>query len=143
MAFMDTDRILCLHQHGFVYSRNGICMKTLLNKWFILGCVIWTTTFVLRKLKHPIPYFNSYLTDAFAIPVVANLGLWFQRNVIYKSNKYILGIGHVIFIVTYVSIVFEFFLPRYSNKYTSDWLDVVMYIGGGVFFFKVMNKPLV
>ena len=117
-------------------------MKTLLNRWFLLGCIVWSISFVLRKLHHPLPSLNGYLTDAFAIPVIANLGLWFQRNIIYKSTKYTLSVGHVVFIVTYVSIVFELVLPLYSNKYTRDWLDVVMYVGGGIFFFKVMNKPL-
>jgi len=117
-------------------------MKTLFNPWFIGGCIIWLISFTLRKFHHPIPYLNGYLTDAFAIPVIANLGLWFQRVCVYKNNRYILKPGHVIFIVVYVSLVFEAILPHYSKLYTGDWIDVLLYIVGGVFFFRIMNKPL-
>ena len=118
-------------------------MKTLLNPWFIVGCATWLIVIVLRKTGHPLPYLNGYLTDAFAIPVIANLGLWFQRVIIYKSNYYVLSMWHVVFIVVYVSLVFEGLLPWLSAKYTADWIDVVLYIVGGVFFYRVMNKPVV
>ena len=118
-------------------------MKTVLNPWFLAGCATWLIVTALRKTGHPLPYLNDYLTDAFAIPVIANLGLWFQRVVIYKSNYYVLSIWHVIFIVVYVSVVFEGLLPWLSAKYTADWIDVALYVAGGLFFYRVMNKPLV
>jgi len=43
--------------------------------------------------------------------------------------------------VIYVAIVFEGFLPYLSKTYTADWIDVLLYILGGLFFYKVMNKP--
>jgi hypothetical protein len=116
-------------------------MKTLLNPYFLLGCAVWLVNFTLRRLHHPLPYVNGYITDTFALPVIANLGLWFQRVIIYKNNNYILKPGHVIFVVIYVAFVFEWLMPRYSNKYTADWADVVLYIAGGYFFYKIMNKP--
>ena|ERR1700733_2992492 len=117
-------------------------MKTLLNPWFLAGCVVWLIVIILRKTGHPLPYLNGYLTDAFAIPVIANLGLWFQRVFIYKTNYYVLSAWHVVFIVAYVSLVFEGILPWFSVKYTADWIDVLLYCVGGVFFYWVMNKPL-
>ncbi len=117
-------------------------MKTLLNPWFLLGCLIWLIVFILRKSGHTLPYLNGYVTDVFAIPVIANLGLWFQRVAIYKSNYYVLSAWHVVFIVVYLSVVFEGILPWLSTKYTADWIDVVLYtIGGGVFYW-MMNKPV-
>jgi hypothetical protein len=118
-------------------------MKTLLNPWFIAGCLTWTIVITARKLGHPLPYVNGYIDDAFAIPVIANLGLWFQRVFIYKNNYYVLSPWHVVFTVVYVSIVFEGFLPWLSKTYTADWIDVILYITGGIFFYFVMNKPMV
>ena len=118
-------------------------MKTLLNPWFLAGCVTWLIVIILRKSGHPLPYLNGYITDAFAIPVIANLGLWFQRVFIYKSNYYVLSAWHVVFIVLYVTVVFEGLLPWLSVKYTADSIDVVLYVIGGVFFYLVMNKPVV
>jgi hypothetical protein len=117
-------------------------MKTLLNPWFITGCIVWAIVITARKLGHPLPYINGNINDAFAIPVIANLGLWFQRVFIIKNNYYVLAPWHIIFIVGYVSFVFEGWLPLVSNAYTADWIDVLLYIIGGVFFCTVMNKPV-
>ncbi|MDO3642127.1 hypothetical protein [Mucilaginibacter sp. L3T2-6] len=118
-------------------------MKTLLNKWFIAGCLVWLLVFITRKLGHPLPqYINGYISDFFAIPVIANLALCFQRIVVIKSDFYTLSIGHIAFITAYVSLVFEVLLPAYSKTYTKDWLDIVLYVIGAIFFYKVMNKPV-
>src|SRR6185503_7211392 len=118
-------------------------MKTLLNPWFLAGCITWLVVFALRKAGHPLPYLNGYVTDAFAIPVIANLALWFQRTIIYKTNYYVLSIWHLVFIVAYVCLVFEGLLPWLSAKYTADWIDVGLYVIGGGFFYRVMNRPVV
>jgi hypothetical protein len=116
-------------------------MKTLLNGWFIAGCLTWLIVISMRKLGQPIPVINGYINDAIAIPVIANLGLWFQRVFMIKINYYVLAPWHIIFIVIYVIIVFEVLLPSISRTYTADWIDVFLYIAGGLFFYKVMNKP--
>ncbi len=118
-------------------------MKTLLNPWFVIGCITWAIVITTRKLGHPLPYINGNINDAFAIPVIANLGLWFKRIFIIKNNHYILSSRQVTFIVVYVTLIFEGLLPLISKLYTADWIDVLLYIIGGVFFYKVMNKPLI
>lgn len=94
-------------------------------------------------MGHPLPIINGYIGDALAIPVIANLGLWFQRVFIIRSNYYVLGIKHVVFIVIYVSLVFEGLLPLLSKTFTADWIDVLLYTIGGLFFYLVMNKPVI
>ena len=117
-------------------------MKTLLNKWFIFGCIIWVVVIVLRKTGHPLPVLNGYVNDFLAIPVIANVGLWFQRVFVIRSNYYVLSSGHVIFIVIYVSILFELVLPYFSRTYTRDLIDVMLYVAGGIFFYRIINKPI-
>ncbi len=118
-------------------------MKTLLNRWFIACCIIWLIITITRRLGHPVPLINGYINDVAAIPVIANLGLWFQRVYIVKTDYYILGLKHIVLIVMYVTIVFEIILPRISKIYTADWIDALLYIVGGLFFYLVMNKPVV
>jgi hypothetical protein len=117
-------------------------MKTLFNGWFIACCLTWLIVTTARKLGHPPPVINGYINDAAAIPVIANLGLWFQRVFIIKNNYYVLAPRHVIFIVVYVSLIFEGILPIFSKTYTADWIDVLLYAIGGLFFYKMMNKPI-
>ena len=116
-------------------------MRTLINRWFLTGCLVWLVVYSARKTGHPIPYLNGYVDDFFAIPVIANLGLWFKRVVIVKNNYYVLSGRQVAFIIIYVSLVFEVLLPLVSTAYTADWIDILLYLTGGIFFFEVMNKP--
>ena len=118
-------------------------MKTLLNPWFILGCVTWCIIMTTRRLGHPIPVLNGYIDDAFAIPVIANITLCYMRIVVIRSNYYVLSAWKVTFIVLYVALVFEVLLPLISKKYTGDWIDALLYAVGGVFFYFVMDRPIV
>jgi|ERR1041385_5691918 hypothetical protein len=118
-------------------------MKTLLNKWFVSGCIVWVIVTIIRKSGHPLPLLNGYINDALAIPLIANLGLWFQRVFVIRNNYYVLSPWHVIFIVVYVSVLFELALPYYSKIYTGDWIDVILYLAGGIFFYLIINKPII
>jgi hypothetical protein len=98
---------------------------------------------ITRKTGHPLlPVINGYVDDAFAIPVIANLSLCYMRGFVIRSNYYVLSGWKVAFIVIYLTIVFEVFLPAISKTYTSDWIDTSLYVVGGFFFYFVMNKPL-
>jgi hypothetical protein len=118
-------------------------MKTLLNKWFVGACLVWLVMITLRKTGHPLPVLNGYVDDLVAIPVISNLGLWFQRVFIIRNDYYVLSPGQVTFIVIYVAVIFELILPYYSKIYTGDWIDVMLYLAGGIFFYKVINRPIV
>jgi hypothetical protein len=118
-------------------------MKTLFNPWFIAGCLVWLIVKTTRVLDIPVPWLNSYLTDFFAVPVITNIGLWLQRVFIIKSNYYVLSPLQVTFMVVYISLLFEGLLPLISKTYTADWVDVLLYCMGGLFFYWVMNKPVV
>ncbi len=118
-------------------------MKTLLNPWFIAGCLLWLVTLIMRRLGHPLPFINGYAGDAAVIPVIASLTLCFMRMFMIKSYSYVLSARQVVFIVAYTSIVFEALLPALSKTYTRDWADVLLYALGGAFFYTVMNRPVV
>ncbi len=117
-------------------------MKTLRNIWFILFSLIWLMVFCGRKLGVVVPGLNSYLTDVLAVPVISTIALAFQRQFMAPSANYCLKAGHILFIVSYTSLIFEFLLPRYAATYTADLWDVFMYAFGGLFFWLVMNRPL-
>ena len=118
-------------------------MRTLLNRWFLTACFLWLIFYCAKISGRPITVFNGHFTDFLAVPVIANLGLWFQRVFIIKNDAYLLKAGHVIFIIIYLSVVFEWFLPKhYPRKFTGDWVDVLLYILGGLFFYWRMNRPL-
>ena len=88
-------------------------------------------------LQSPIPYFN----DLVCIPVIAGISL-LCLNLIFK-NIYRLSIFQVAFIVIYVSVMFEFILPRFDVRVTADLIDVFCYqIGGLVYYILINPKEL-
>ena len=94
-------------------------------------------------LGYPIPWLNDYITDIFAVPVITNIGLWLQRVFIIKNSYYVLSPWQVVFMVAYISLLFEGLLPLLSKTYTADWVDVLLYCLGGLFFYFFMNKPVI
>ena len=81
---------------------------------------------------------NNYLADLICMPIVFYIvGAFFK---IVKIN-FSLSIHKVVFGVLYFSFIFEFLLPKFSSRYTGDWIDVLMYcLGGGAYF--CINKIL-
>lgn len=75
-----------------------------------------------------------YLNDFLVIPMVATLSLHAVR-LIKKDNKIRLNIFTIISLVALFSVVFEFYLPKQSYRYTGDIWDVACYILGGLVFF--------
>ena len=117
-------------------------MKTLLNPWFLLFCAVWLVIFTLTKLHIFLPDFiQFYVLDIIAVPVLANLGLWFWRFIL-QDNTRLLNFWQLIFIVLSVSIIFEVVMPIIKpNRYSADVFDVACYVFGAMFFWSVMNKP--
>lgn len=115
-------------------------MKTLRNFWFISFCLLWTILYVGRRTGHHLPEpVNNHLADLLAVPVLARCGLAFQRYV-RKDEKLQLNDPQILFIVIYLSVVFELILPWFSMRFTGDVLDVLCYGAGGLFYRRFMNR---
>tara|TARA_Y100000589_G_C26964539_1_gene552057 strand:- start:416 stop:808 length:393 start_codon:yes stop_codon:yes gene_type:complete len=81
-------------------------------------------------------FLNHYLADLICMPIIFYLvGEIFR---ILKINS-ILSLPKIIFGVVYFSFIFEFLLPQFSNRYTRDWYDVLMYCIGGLFYYVVFK----
>jgi len=73
---------------------------------------------------------NNYLADFLCIPIV----LYISRGVIRwikKRRKFQFSLIQVLFAIVYFSILFEFIFPQFSDRYTSDYIDILMYLAGG------------
>lgn len=70
--------------------------------------------------------------------MVATLGLhtaWFSK----KDKSIRIDLFTIISLVVLYSVVFEFYLPKQSYRYTGDVWDVVCYALGGIVFY-VLQK---
>lgn len=111
--------------------------KTLSSPVFLLAVLLATVNQILEKgFGIFIPVIHSYLDDLLCFPIVLTLGLAAYR---YFWPNYRLKLWHVWPLVLVYSVYFEMYLPQISSVYTSDILDVVMYISGAVIFQRFIN----
>jgi len=86
-------------------------------------------------------WMRSYANDLAAIPLMLWLALLVQRYLTFRNPQYCFRWVHIAFTVIYVSVVFEWWLPKTSASYTFDPWDMVCYAVGGVYFAIVLNRP--
>ena len=116
-------------------------MKALIDPLFICYCTVWTVIKLWRLLGTPPTLLNSHLTDLVAVPAIAHVVLITARTYFMPQNKYH-RLAYPLFLAAYVSLVFEWLMPRCSPKYTGDWADVVCYFIGA-FFYYCIHMPRV
>ena len=76
---------------------------------------------------------NSHLTDLLCIPVI----LGFSGEIlikVYGKGKAHLSLLQIVFATAYVSVFFEYVLPKFNVNATGDPLDVVCYGLGALAF---------
>ncbi|MBK0382516.1 hypothetical protein I5M32_06030 [Pedobacter sp. SD-b] len=115
-------------------------MKTLLNRWLMIFSLIWLIVFICTKqglyFYWPIQF---YLIDLLAVPIIAQLCLWWMRFILQKPDHQ-LSKWNILIIIIALIIVFEIYLPMKNPRYVGDFYDGVMYVLGGFFFLSMMNE---
>jgi hypothetical protein len=76
---------------------------------------------------------NDYFTDLLCMPVVLAICIAGVR-LIKRDPMIRAGIGMVAIVTLQFSILFELVLPVYNPDYRGDWLDILMYVTGALFF---------
>jgi hypothetical protein len=92
-----------------------------------------------RFFKLFIPWVHSYLDDLLAIPVILGITLQIYRKIHPKKSTFLFTRIQILVAIIYVSVVFELILPRFSTTYTTDFLDVICYFVGGIYFYFLIN----
>lgn len=97
----------------------------------------------LRTNVEDIPdFFKYHFTDLLYIPTVATFSLIFVR-LLKRDNTITISPWLVAFLVVFMSVYFEWYLPTYRahiHPYTSDIWDIVMYALGGIGFLLIQRK---
>ncbi len=83
-------------------------------------------------------WIDSYLGDFLSVPVIGGLTEIIMQPLL--GLKFRLNWKHLLFISIYLSVVFEFVLPKYSSRYTRDLYDILAYFAGALCLFAVNLK---
>lgn len=111
------------------------------NPFFLTCCILfWINQFLERVLEIYIPYMHAYLDDLLAMPVVLGITLQVFRWIHPLKNTFRFTILQVVVGWAYFSFLFEYVLPKFSEVYTTDILDVLCYALGSWIFYEFINK---
>lgn len=105
----------------------------------LLSVLAHQVTQKIMKLSFPI--LDSYFDPLLFLPILLYLILWERRYWFGKGPHYVLSWVQIAAIFVFVSIVAEYFFPRWSNDFTSDYWDVLCYAIGAVLFGVFLNRP--
>ncbi|WP_211331305.1 hypothetical protein [Flavobacterium weaverense] len=102
--------------------------------------IVALTIYVMQRLKIPLPaVVNNYANDLLYVPLVLGAIEYIIRR-LKKDDYFKLPLGFIIFLSCSYSFYFEYYLPKINSRYTSDWIDVMLYFVGGLAFFSIGNK---
>ena len=116
-------------------------MAVFKNPFFFIPCLVFVINQLFERIgKLYIPYVHAYLDDLMAMPVILGITLQIYQWIHPAREKFTFTATHVIVATAYVSLVFEWLLPMFSSTYTRDWLDLVCYGIGAVYFYWLVNR---
>lgn len=113
-----------------------------MRRYFLLIglSIAYLVHLVLKFRKVPVPtFFSHYFADLLCMPLLLSYALlfmrWFRGEPDLRLSSAMILAG-----VVYVSVVFEWVLPHFFNRYTADGWDVVMYGIGGLFYYSSQER---
>ncbi|HTO14274.1 MAG TPA: hypothetical protein VLZ83_00775 [Edaphocola sp.] len=90
-----------------------------------------------------IPFADNYLDPLLFMPILLHCILWEQRFIFKKGLNFKLGTSEIIIWLIIISILTEYFFPKWNLGFTADIWDVFPYGLGTIFFMLFMNKPII
>ncbi len=87
-------------------------------------------------------FIKFQLTDLLFVPLMGCVA-WLVTRIIKRDPKLRLPWYYAYVLVLLSAIYFEWYLPNFKSHvhpYTSDWMDVVMYLIGGIIFHLLARK---
>ena len=98
------------------------------------------TIYTMQRLNLSLPTIvTNYANDLLYLPLVLG-AIEFLIRRLKRDSSFKLSLGFVIFLACAYSIYFEYYLPKANARYTADWIDVFLYLVGGIGYFFIGNK---
>ena len=106
----------------------------------ILGLIVLYAFQIWYKLFSTYQGFiRDHLADLLALQLILTFGLIVVRK-IKKLPFFYLNTYVILFAFIYTSILFEFILPKFDDKFTSDYIDILFYAAGTIIFYFTQER---
>lgn len=115
--------------------------KNILIYYFFFSILVGSLIYCAQRYQFPLPdILNFYANDFLIVPIVLIAALYFLRW--SKNNpKYKLSFWVVLYVSSLYALIFEYHLPKFNLRYTSDTIDVFLYyLSGFVFYWLQKNS---
>ena len=106
--------------------------------FFALVSLFWTF-FHLASLLLPMPeWASSWLDDFLVVPLVLSLAGWIQSALILRKPFYWKK-SAVVGTALFFGIGFELIVPKFNQAFTSDKIDLLVYLLGAFAFYLIQT----
>jgi hypothetical protein len=110
------------------------------KSYIIIATALYAIHLLCKFNNISVPvWFSSYFADFLCMPLLLSYTLILIRK-IKKLPEFVLSWQMIVFATVYVSVVFEVVLPYFSLRFRGDWVDVGMYILGGIVYYWGQKK---
>jgi len=124
-------------------AMNSGSIKMLSQPWFLGAVTLVAIHQIMQKvLNWNFSLIDAYLDPLLFMPILLHLILWERRFIFKKGTHYILPWIQILALFIFVSVLCEFFFPRWSARFTMDYWDVLCYAIGALVFGLFLNKSL-
>ena len=114
----------------------------ILRASFLLFILIFLLLRLLKYFSVELPnWVLFYVNDFICMPIVLFLCL-LATQTFAKRPVTKLPYLPILFLTSFYAIYFELLLPRFAERYTADFLDVLMYFGGSLLFIALQELDL-
>ena len=115
-------------------------MKKILTYYFLLSMLLGSCIYVCEKLEILLPkLIRFYANDFLIIPIVLYISLFVIQK-LKGNDKIQLSFLNIIYLCTLYSVIFEYWLPKFHPRYTTDFIDVALYFLSGVLFYFLQKE---
>jgi len=115
-------------------------MKILKRPLFLLMVLSALFIYVAKLSNLALPNWVSfYANDFLCMPIILSLCLATIRYWKKDKNLY-MPVYAILLITAYYSFHFEWLVPQFYGRYTSDWVDVLLYVIGASLFYIFQKK---
>jgi hypothetical protein len=115
-------------------------MKKILTYYFLLSMLLGSCIYACEKLEIVLPKFiRFYVNDFLIIPIVLYISLFVVQK-LKGNDKFQLSFFNIIYLCTLYSVIFEYWLPKFHPRYTTDFIDVVLYFLSGIIFYFLQKE---
>ena len=115
-------------------------MKKQLTSYFIFSVFIGSVVYICEKFEVLLPrVIRFYVNDFLILPIVLYSSLFVIRKL--KGDKYLqLSLLHILYVCVLYAVIFEYWLPKFHPRYTSDIIDVGLYFISGMLFYFLQKE---